>query len=48
MNTVLSPGEALLGTVMVSVEVAVPEESETIGGFRSTGNDGNEKDDADM
>jgi hypothetical protein len=48
IETKLSPGEALLGTVMVSVEVAVPDESETMGGFKSTGNDGNENEDADM
>jgi hypothetical protein len=48
MKTVLGPGEALLGTVMVSVEVAVPDESETIGGLRLTGNSGNENEDADM
>ena len=48
MKTVLGPGDALLGTVMVSAEVAVPEESETIGGLRLTGNSGNENEDADM
>lgn len=43
MNTVLLPGEALLGIVIVSVELAVPPEaSVTMGGFKETGSEGNE------
>ena len=48
MKTVLGPGEALLGTVIVRVELAFPEESETFDGFRSRGNAGSENEDANM
>jgi hypothetical protein len=47
-NTVSLPDEALLGMVIVSVELADPEESETIAGFKVTGKGGKEAEAAIM
>jgi hypothetical protein len=50
MNIVLSLGKALLGMVIVSVDVVLPPEvNVTMGGFKDTGSEvGNENDEASM